>query len=177
MRDIRKITMYIDYLFYISFVSLIPFGPGNFIRKVYFKSKLGINIGENVEINSNVAHASWELLEIQDNVSIMSNVILGYGVGGKIILKNGALIGHDVIFINNMHEYKNKKVPIQKQGYKLPHGDIEIGRNTWIGTRAIIMPGVTIGDYSIIGAGAVVTKSIPSDSIAVGIPARVIKRR
>lgn len=47
----------------------------------------------------------------------------------------------------------------------------------WIGANAVIMPGVFIGDGSVIGAGAIVTRSIPPYSVAVGIPARIIKER
>ena len=54
-------------------------------------------------------------------------------------------------------------------------GPITIGNNVSIGTNALIMPGVTIGDNCIVGAGAVVTKSIPSNSVAVGVPAKVIE--
>jgi acetyltransferase-like isoleucine patch superfamily enzyme len=52
---------------------------------------------------------------------------------------------------------------------------IRIGRNVWIGRRAIIMPGVTIGDHAIIAAAAVVTKDVPPRSIAAGVPARIVK--
>lgn len=172
-----KLYAYIDYLFYTIIVASIPFGPGNYIRNFYFKSKLGKNFGKNIVIHSNVSVGSPQLLEIRDDVSIMGHVQLGYAVGGKIILDKGVLIGHDVTFINNMHEFKNKHIPVQKQGYKQPYEDIKIGKNVWIGTRAIIFPGVIIGDYSIIGAGAVVTKSIPANSIAAGVPAKVIKKR
>ena len=55
-------------------------------------------------------------------------------------------------------------------------GPIKVGNNVFIGNNAILLPGVTIGDNVIIGAGAVVTKDIPSDSVAVGVPAKVIKR-
>ena len=54
---------------------------------------------------------------------------------------------------------------------------VEIGNDVWIGARAIIMPGVTVGDGAIIGAGAVVTKDVPSCAIVGGVPARVIKMR
>lgn len=54
-------------------------------------------------------------------------------------------------------------------------GPIEIGNNVYIGMGAYIMPNVKIGDNCIIGAGAVVTKNIPSNSVAVGVPARVVK--
>ena len=54
---------------------------------------------------------------------------------------------------------------------------VTIGNDVWLGANSVIMPGVTIGDGCIIGAGAIVTKSIPPYSVAVGIPAKVIKKR
>ena len=54
---------------------------------------------------------------------------------------------------------------------------VVIGDDVWLGRRAIILPGVCIGNGSIIGAGAVVTKDIPPFSVAVGVPAKVIKDR
>ncbi|MFP4112747.1 MAG: DapH/DapD/GlmU-related protein [Spirochaetota bacterium] len=52
-----------------------------------------------------------------------------------------------------------------------------IGHDTWIGHGAIIMPSVSVGNGSVVGSGAVVTRDVPSYSIAVGVPARVVKRR
>jgi acetyltransferase-like isoleucine patch superfamily enzyme len=51
---------------------------------------------------------------------------------------------------------------------------VRFGRNVWLGHRAIVLPGVEIGDHSVVGAGAVVTKSLPARCIAVGVPARVV---
>ena len=51
---------------------------------------------------------------------------------------------------------------------------VVIGKNVWIGARSIVLPGVTIGDHSVIAAGSIVTESIPPRSVAVGIPARVV---
>lgn len=62
------------------------------------------------------------------------------------------------------------------KGNKIPkNGNVEIGDNCWIGANVFINPGVKIGNYVVIGANSVITKDIPSHSIAVGSPARVIK--
>lgn len=172
-----KLISFIDYLFYVTIISKIPFSPGNVIRSIYFKCKLKNNMGNNVQINSNVHIGSTALLKFGNDVSIMGNVILGYAIGGNIILKDGVLIGHDVLFVNNMHKFESKDVPIQHQGYILPYKDTIIGKNVWIGARAIILPGIKIGDHSIIGAGAVVTKDIPANVIVGGVPAKIIKKR
>jgi lipopolysaccharide O-acetyltransferase len=65
------------------------------------------------------------------------------------------------------------EVPIDRVIHSSP---IRIGNRVWIGEGAVILKGVTIGEGSIVGAGAVVTKSIPRDSLAVGIPAKVISK-
>ena len=63
----------------------------------------------------------------------------------------------------------------QEISYELETLQVKIGNHVWIGTRAIIMKGVTIGDGAIIGAGAIVTKDVPSNSVVVGFPAKVIR--
>ncbi|WP_281024514.1 acyltransferase [Rhizobium sp. CCGE531] len=62
------------------------------------------------------------------------------------------------------------------EGDEISIAPIRIGNNVWIGRNALIFPGVQIGDHSVIGAGSIVTRSIPSHSVAAGNPARVIKR-
>ena len=93
----------------------------------------------------------------------------------KIVIGDNTMIGPHCIINSGMHKYKDRNVPIRDQGHtKEP---IIIGKDVWIGANVTILPGVTIGDGSIIGAGAVVTHSIPEYSVAVGVPARVIKQR
>ena len=93
----------------------------------------------------------------------------------KIIIGANCLISYDVVLRTDMHIFEDKSKPILEQG--VSSQNIKIGNNVWIGHGVYVMPGITIGDNSIIGAKAVVTKDIPSDSIAVGVPARVIKKR
>lgn len=86
------------------------------------------------------------------------------------------MMGPDCIIYTSTHKHDKIDIPIGKQGMTGVN-QVVIGDGVWIGTRVIIMPGVTIGKGSIIGAGAVVTKDIPENVIAVGVPAQVIKKR
>jgi len=73
------------------------------------------------------------------------------------------------------HKFDDIAVPISKQG--ISGGPISIGEDCWIGRGVMITSGVTIGKGSVIGANAVVTRDIPDYSVAVGVPARVIRSR
>lgn len=107
------------------------------------------------------------------------NITLGKGVfinagcrfqdQGGIIIGDGALIGHNTVIATLNHAFEP-----ENRGDMIP-SPVKIGKNVWIGSNSTILPGVTIGDNAIIGAGSVVTKDIPADMIAVGNPARVIR--
>jgi acetyltransferase-like isoleucine patch superfamily enzyme len=73
------------------------------------------------------------------------------------------------------HVFSDPDRPIHSQG--LDHAPITIEDDVWIGGRVNVVAGVTVGRGSVIGAGAVVTKDVPPYSVAVGVPARVIKSR
>ena len=85
------------------------------------------------------------------------------------------MIGPRSIFRTSNHGFLDLDMNIAQQEHHSK--DITIGDGVWIGAGVIVLPGVKIGDRSVIGAGAVVTRDIPSESIAVGVPARVIKSR
>lgn len=107
------------------------------------------------------------------NISIGKNVFINscccFQDQGKITINDGALIGHKVVLATLNHDF----IP-EKRANIIPK-PITIGKNVWIGANATILGGVNIGDNSIIAAGAVVTKDIPANSVAGGIPAKVIK--
>ena len=107
------------------------------------------------------------------NVHIGKNVFINSGCHfqdqGGIYISDNALIGHNVVLATINHAL----APHDRRNLYAP---IHIGENVWIGSNATILQGVTIGDGSVIGAGSVVTKSIPENSIAVGVPAKVIRK-
>lgn len=112
-------------------------------------------------------------------VTIGYNVFINRGVNitarAEITIGDNALIGPNVVINSGMHNYEKTNILIRDQGHRIQ--PICIGNDVWIGACAVIMPGVSIGDGSVIGAGSVVTKSIPPYSVAAGVPAKVIKHR
>ena len=107
------------------------------------------------------------------NIKIGKNVFINaccrFQDQGGIEIGDGSLIGHNTTIATLNHDFN----PSKRQN--LTPNPVKIGKNVWIGSDCTILPGVTIGDGAIVGAGSVVTKSIPANTIAVGNPARVIK--
>lgn len=97
---------------------------------------------------------SFSLIDYGGGVKIGKNVKIGYGV---IILSYTTITG--------------------SSGEKTIRKQVVIGDNVEIGSNSVILPGVTIGENSTIGAGAVVNIAIPPNSVAVGVPARVVKKK
>ena len=122
-------------------------------KRIELLRREGMVIGQNCEIFSNVNFGSepW-LIQLGDYVKITSGNIFVTHDGGVYVLRN---------------------LGWAKDADKF--GRISIGNNVFFGNRCIVMPGVTIGDNVVIGAGSVVTKDIPSNSIAAGVPCRAIK--
>jgi acetyltransferase-like isoleucine patch superfamily enzyme len=95
----------------------------------------------------------------------------------KITIGNGLLTGRYVYVGDNSHGgLSNDEANIPPIRRKLvTKGEISIGKNVWIGDKATILAGVTVGDNVIVGANSVVTKDIPSNTMVAGVPARIIK--
>jgi maltose O-acetyltransferase len=128
--------------------------------------------GENVNIESGAFIGSGRNISIGDNSGIGVNAFLS----GAISIGKNVMMGKDVMIIGTNHEFLRTDLPMIEQGLQA-NREIKIGDDVWIGARAIILSGVSIGSGVIIGAGAVVTKDIPDWAIAVGNPARVIRYR
>lgn len=93
-----------------------------------------------------------------------------------IEIGEGVLTGPHVFIADHNHNYEDPYLPIYEQGVKASKDThISIGAGTWIGTNVAIVGNISIGKNCVIGANSVVTKDIPDYSVAVGIPAKVIK--
>lgn len=97
---------------------------------------------------------------------------LSIGDGGKIKIGNNVIVGPHVGIYTAQHPLDSEK---RKEGWQTVQ-DITIGNNIWIGANVTILSGVTIGDNVVIGAGSVVTKSIPDNTLAYGVPCKVIRK-
>lgn len=141
----------------------IKFGK-NFItgKNCRIESILGLDssiiIGNNVQINDNVHITGLKRVEIKDNVLIASRVYISDCSHGQYTEEKSS----------SVDEIMNER--------KLWSKSVVIDKNVWLGEGACILPGTTIGKNSIIGANSVVTKNIPENCIAVGAPAKVIKK-
>ena len=105
-----------------------------------------------------------------------SGVGIGCEVYGPVTIGNDVMMGPEVVIYTSGHRFDRTDVPMMDQGSDEPK-PVTIGNDVWLGRRVMIMPGVTIGDGCVIGAGAVVTKDIPPYTVAAGVPAKVIKKR
>lgn len=139
-------------------------------RYLYLK-KYCKEAGENIYIGKNVNLKNIQNLSIGSNVSIHSfNYIDAYG---RIIIGNNVSIANHCTFISSDHTWENKEIPIKYNDIvKKP---IIINDDVWIAAGCRILGNVTIKERTVVGAGAVVNKSLENNSLYVGIPARKVK--
>lgn len=130
------------------------------------KELFGDNIGENSMVQAPLSGAALDRLKIGNNVFINSNC-LAMARGG-ITLEDDVMLAANVQLLSNNHDEYDRQVLLCKP--------IHIKKGAWIGAGASILPGVTIGEYAIVGAGAIVTKDVGDYEVAVGVPAKVVKK-
>lgn len=144
--------------------------PTEVDKRVKLLKEIFAEIGENVVIETPI-NANWgcKHVHLGRNIYINSNVT--FVDDDHIYIGDYTMFAPNVTIATAAHPILPS---LRKQGYQynLP---VKIGKNVWIGAGVIVMPGVTIGDNSVIGAGSVVTNDIPENSVAMGVPCRVIR--
>ncbi|NGU67275.1 sugar O-acetyltransferase [Clostridium perfringens] len=132
--------------------------------------KMFAEIGEDCYIEPPF-HANWGGKNVHFGNGVYANFNLTMVDDCDIFVGNNVLFGPNVTLSVGTHPIHPELRSKQAQ-YNIP---IHIGNNVWIGANSVILPGVNIGDNSVIGSGSIVTKDIPSNVIAVGNPCRVLR--
>ena len=144
-----------------------PVPPGLWLINKFFQNIL--------DINNETPWMVHFTSKVVGDISIGKNVWTSFALSGNCYIQggNGIVIGDDTIFapgvkiISADHDPKDLKIWKKERA-------IKIGKNCWIGSNAVILPGVELGDNVIVGAGAVVTKNFPSNCVIAGVPSKII---
>ena len=139
----------------------------------------GLN-NNGIYISKNIFIGRSSILSCKNgDIVLEKNVVVGFNCeivsASRVVVGENTLISAYVYIIGGGHDYSRVDIPISEQ--EKPSYGIKIEKNCWIGAGAMVFDNVTIGNDTIIGAGAVVSKDIPRFSIAAGVPARVAKSR
>lgn len=145
-----------------KFNNTMPFTPEyeERMRKIFPE------MGEGSSVLAPVTGVRFHEVKIGKNVIVMNGCLMM--AAGGITIGDETQIAANVQLISNNHDLEDRNVITCKP--------INIGKRVWVGAGAIILPGVAIGDNSVVGAGSVVTKDVPADTIVAGNPAKFIKK-
>lgn len=143
--------------------SRIIFGSNFIISLVRNSSK--IILGDNVVFRSNVSLRLNQNAVVQIGDNVFFNNSCSINCLNNISIGSNCQFGEDVKFYDHNHNYRDKSRLINEQGYSI--GSIVVGNNCWIGSNVVILKDVEIGDNVVIGAGCIIYKSIPANTVVV----------
>ena len=129
---------------------------------------MGVNLAKNVRFYNGFHVRNPKGITIENGVSIGPHVLLDGRCG--LTIEENAVVAYESIIWTLNHDYNNER-------FAGKGASVTIGKYAWICSRAIILPGITIGEGAIVASGAVVTKDVLAYTIVGGIPARVIGKR
>jgi galactoside O-acetyltransferase len=157
-------------------------GKPNSFHPLLLKGKGTISFGKNVQIGvvaSPNYYSHYTFLEARNessSIQIGNNVSINNAFSAvafsKITIGDDTLIGVNCNIMDNDGHNPN---PNERNSNSIPTSEVIIGSNVFIGDNVTILKGVTIGANSVIGSGSIVTKNIPENTIAAGVPAKVIR--
>lgn len=157
-----------------ALVSLVPRMTFGWLRPMIYRGVAGLNIGARSRF--------FGALELEGTGDLIGNLSVGehclfttplyLNLSAPIQIGNRVTVGHHVVVITDTHDASD---PGCRGGARSSH-PVRIGDGAWIGARATILPGVTIGRGAVVAAGAVVTRDVEADTLVGGVPARFIKK-
>jgi acetyltransferase-like isoleucine patch superfamily enzyme len=138
----------------------------------------GVHLGSNVRIREfGWVQVTSHLTRLGEGVTVGDNTYIGphalIGAGAGVVIGRNVALGAYVQLLGEDHEFADGTLPINQQGVR--RRGIRIADDCWLGNNVIVLDGVSIGSHTVIGAGSVVTHDVPSNCVAVGNPARVIR--
>lgn len=161
---------------YYAFAWFLPGAPApgyrvsDWIRRGLARRFLA-GCGGGVGINAKAYFGRGTGIRLGDRCRVGKNCV----VNPNVEIGRDTLIGPDVMIYTINHRYADTSMTINDQGCE--QAPVSIGNDVWVASRAIILPGVSIGDGAVVAAGAVVTRDVPARAVVAGNPARVIKWR
>lgn len=143
---------------------------------IFIFNLLGFNIHKSCRIYSSVQIFGDIKVNISNNTFIGNESVITGGASGNITIGNNCDISDRVSIFCGTHEIATNKYNLIKIAGKGISKNITIGNGVWIGYGSLILPGVNIGNFSIIAAGTVVNKSVPEYCLAAGNPMKIIRK-
>lgn len=150
----------------------LPPHAGSRWRTILLRSA-GFRIGEGTVF--------WGWPTITGSGDIYSRLVIGescwinlgvlINVGARISIGDRVAIGHQVMILTDSHEIGT----VDRRAGKLYAQEVCVGNGAWLGARALLLPGVTVGDQAVVAAGALVNKDVPPNTLVGGVPARVLR--
>jgi len=156
--------------------SLIMWKPTTIFNEQYIQIGSNTLIGPDISLSAGMVPGQECITNPVVKIGDRCLIGRGSGIVGhfSIEIGNDVWTGHNVYITDQNHGYVDVTRPISQQSQ--PERAVRIGDGSWLGFGSVVLPGVTIGEHCVIGANSVVTRDIPSFSVAVGVPAQVIKR-
>lgn len=173
--NVRKINRIVGQLIYDLFAKHLPtsFYPiqiGQTKIRAFCAKLILAECGENVNVEKGASFSGRVHLGNNSGIGINASI------GGTCYIGNDVMMGPQCIIYTRNHKTDDVTTTMRGQGF-CEEKPVIIGDDVWIGGRVIILPGVSIGSHSIIGAGSVVTKNVPEWAVVAGNPAIVKKFR
>lgn len=141
--------------------------------RTFLLRKAGLQIGKNT------VFFGWPTItgfgDVYSRLSIGEgcwiNMRLLLNVEAEVSIGNGVAIGHEVMILTESHEI----IAGPRRAGRLFSEDIRVCDGAWLGSRSLLLPGVTVGERAVVAAGAVVNQDVPADTLVAGVPARVVR--